>query len=47
MYVSTESEQEFRIGQYTLAKASFDNINLTTIKNNSTPLLCLIPTSPL
>lgn len=45
--MSTESEQEFIIGQYTPAKVRFGNISLTTIKNNSTPPLCLTPTGPL
>lgn len=45
--MSTESEQNFRIGQYILARVRFGNINLTTIKNNSTPPLCLTPTSSL
>lgn len=45
--MSTESEQNFRIGQYILARVRSGNINLTTIKNNSTPPLCLTPTSSL
>lgn len=46
-FMSTEFEQDFRIGQYTLARVRFGNISLTTIQNNSTPPLCLTPTSPL
>lgn len=34
--MSIDSKQDFRIGQYTLAKVRFSNINLTTVKNNST-----------
>ena len=45
--MNTESKQDFRIGQYTLVKVRFGNINLITIKNNSTPPLCLTLTSPL